>query len=118
MDLRGWSTDRKCLSTTHDETTIKTKPETKPARHFTSRVSPLIQSVPSRNPSPGLFHLSSFSVVFCSVLFRSVRDMDRSHLAAEQAAREEERLHEECTFSPDLPTKRAAAAAAAAAGAG
>lgn len=42
--------------------------------------------------------------------------MDRSHLAAEQAAREEERLHQECTFRPDLPTKRAAAAAAAAAG--
>eukprot|EP00903_Cladosiphon_okamuranus_P016343 g15071.t1 len=42
------------------------------------------------------------------------RDMDRSHLAAEQAAREEERLHRECTFKPDLPTKRAAAAAAAA----
>lgn len=44
--------------------------------------------------------------------------MDRSHLAAEQAAREEERLHEECTFTPDLPTKRAVAAAAAAAAAG
>lgn len=46
--------------------------------------------------------------------------MDRSHLAAEQAAKEEERLHLECTFRPDLPTKTAAdaiAAAAAAAGA-
>lgn len=47
---------------------------------------------------------------------RSCRDIDRSHLAAEQAAREEERLHQECTFRPDLPTERAAAAAAAAAG--
>ncbi len=43
--------------------------------------------------------------------------MDRTHLAAEQAAREEERLNEECTFSPDLPTKRAAEAVAAAAAA-
>lgn len=46
--------------------------------------------------------------------------MDRTHLAAEQAAKEEERLHLECTFRPDLPTKNAAdaiAAAAAAAGA-
>eukprot|EP00752_Nemacystus_decipiens_P018403 g16506.t1 len=46
------------------------------------------------------------------------RDMDRSQLAAEQAVREEERLHQECTFKPDLPTKRAAAAAEAAAGDG
>lgn len=43
------------------------------------------------------------------------RDMDRSHLTAEQAAKEEERLHEECTFTPDLATRRAAAAAVAAA---
>lgn len=40
--------------------------------------------------------------------------MDRSHLAAEQAARETERLHQECTFKPDLTTRRAAAAVAAA----
>ncbi|CAM9090747.1 unnamed protein product, partial [Hapterophycus canaliculatus] len=45
------------------------------------------------------------------------RDMERSHLAAEQAAREEERLYQECTFMPDFPTKRAAEAAAAAAAA-
>lgn len=44
--------------------------------------------------------------------------MDRSHLAAEKAAREEEQLHEQCTFRPDLPTKRAADAIAAAAVAG
>ncbi|CAM9320548.1 unnamed protein product [Ectocarpus sp. 12 AP-2014] len=46
------------------------------------------------------------------------REMDRSHLAAEKAAREEEQLHEECTFRPDLPTKRAADAIAAVAAAG
>lgn len=38
--------------------------------------------------------------------------MDRSHLTAEQAAKEEERLHQECTFTPDLATQRAAAATA------
>lgn len=43
--------------------------------------------------------------------------MDRTHLAAEQAAKEEERLHLECTFRPDLPTKNAADALAAAAAA-
>lgn len=38
-----------------------------------------------------------------------VRDMDRSHLEAEQAAKEEEKLRQECTFKPELSTERAAA---------
>lgn len=44
--------------------------------------------------------------------------MDRSHLEAEQAAREEERLRQECTFKPELSTEQAAQAAAVAAAGG
>ena len=69
--------------------------------------------------SPRRIPCLPFCLFFCIRSTPSVsRDMDRSHLAAEQAAREEERLHQECTFRPDLPTKRAADAAEAAAGAG
>lgn len=41
------------------------------------------------------------------------RDMDRSHLKAEQAAMEEERLRQECTFKPELTVVHHAASAGA-----
>ncbi|CAM9587135.1 unnamed protein product, partial [Sphacelaria rigidula] len=37
------------------------------------------------------------------------RDMDRAHLEAEQAAKAEEKLRQECTFRPELVTEKVAA---------